>query len=269
MRRRDVIACLLVGATVGRAQAQQTGKVYRIAILWPSSPPDRRVMAVLAANVAELERLGWQEGANLRIDRRFAVPDPAKIREIAAELVRLAPDAIETVGALATSIMHEATQKIPIVFWAVGEPVQLGLVSSMAHPGGNTTGLTIFGPAIGGKWVQILKEAAPRVLHAGYMFNPDTVTMLGYFSSSMTAAAGSLDVELAPTPVRDDGEIERAIVALAGEPGPGLIVLGDIFTYVHRARIAALAAEYRLPAIYPWKDAIDLGGMMSVRRQHS
>jgi hypothetical protein len=131
-------------------------------------------MAVLVANVAELERLGWREGANLRVDRRYAASDPARLREIAVELVGLAPDVVETVGTLATSIMHEATRSIPIVFWAVGDPVELGLVSSLAHPGGNATGLALFGTAIGGKWVQILKEGAPRVLRAGYMFNPDT-----------------------------------------------------------------------------------------------
>ena len=264
MRRRDFIATLtgaaIAAPRIALAQAEQT---RRIAIFWSGSSDDRQDMAILAANVAELERLGWREGANLRVDRRYDAPDPARLREIAAELVRLAPDAIETAGTLATSIMHEATRRIPIVFWGVGDPVELGLVSSLAHPGGNVTALLLFEPGIGGKWVQILKEAAPRMLRAGYMFNPDTVPLLGSFSSSMTAAAGSLDVELAPTPVRDDGEIERAIVTLGREPGRGLIVLGDIFTYVHRARIATLAAEYRLPAVYPWKEAVELGGMMS------
>jgi putative tryptophan/tyrosine transport system substrate-binding protein len=235
MRRREFIATLtgaaIAAPRIALAQAEQT---RRIAILWPGSSDDRGGMALIAANVAELERLGWREGANLRVDRRYTTPDPARVRENAADLVRLAPDAIEAAGTLAATIMLEATQRIPIVFWSVTDPVELGLVSSLAHPGGNATGLTFFSAAIGGKWVQILKEAAPRVLHAGYMFNPNTVPMLGSVSSSMKSAAGSLGVELTPAPVRDDGEIERAIVGLAGKPGPGFIVLGDIFTYVHR-----------------------------------
>jgi len=264
MRRRDFIATL-TGAAVAAprlalAQAEQT---RRIAILWSGSSDDRQDMAILAANLAELERLGWREGANLRVDRRPSAADPATFREIAAELVRLAPDVIETGGGLPTTIMHEATQRIPIVFWALADPVELGLASSLAHPGGNVTGLILFESGIGGKWIQLLKDVVPRLRRAGYMFNPDTVPLLDSISSSMRSAAGSLGVEPAPTPVRDDGEIERAITALAHESGPGLIVLGDPFTYVHRARIATLAAEQRLPAIYPWKGAVELGGMMS------
>jgi putative ABC transport system substrate-binding protein len=160
----------------------------------------------------------------------------------------------------------QQTRSIPIVFAAVGDPTGNGFVDSFAHPGGNVTGFTNFEPTIGGKWVQLLKEIAPKVTRIALIFNPGTAgggVRGGNYLSSVEAAGPQLGIELVASPVHDDTELDRAIESMAFKAGGGLIVNPDVFTTVHRERIIGLAAQYRLPAIFPYRQFVTGGGLMS------
>lgn len=265
MRRRAFITFVASAAiTLPHASiAHAADQLRRIALLYPFAEDDQGWNAADAAFKKELARLGWAVGRNVQIDERRAVSDPGRLRAVATELVELAPDVIYTVSGTALEPLREATRTIPIVFIYVVDPVGRGFVSSLAHPGGNITGFTPYDFSVAGKWVEIIKEVAPRVTRVALIYNPDVAPYTMLFLPAMTAAAKSLALEFVQDPVLDEGQIERAVSEFAREPGGGLIVGADIFTYWHRERIAKLASDVRLPAVYPWKEGAASGGLLS------
>lgn len=261
MKRRDFLAALgLAAAWPLAGHAQQPERVRRVGVLiaFPESHPFAQ--AFVAAFTQALERLGWVEGKNIRIDHRFAAGDPALFKAYAAELVGLAPDAILASTAPALAALQQQTHTIPIVFVIVPDPVGRGLVASLARPGGNVTGFASYDASIIGKWVQLLKEAAPAVTRASIIFNPDTA--LAPPLDPVIKAAASVGVNVTLAPVDDDAGIEAAIAAQAREPGGGLIILPDSFNVVHSGVIVAAAVRSKLPSI-GWTEFSRVGGLIS------
>jgi putative ABC transport system substrate-binding protein len=213
-----------------------------------------------------LERLGWAQGKNIQIDYRFAAGNPALYKAFAADLVGLVPDAILAGSSPAVAALRQETRTVPIVFAAVGDPVGQGFVQSLARPGGNITGFSSPDAPLYGKWLQLLKEIAPRVSRVAVIFNPDATPTAALFNASIDAieaAAPSLGITVTLAPVRDNSGIEAAIAALAREPGGGLIDYPDAgFTTTHRHVIIAAATRQRLPMI-GWHAVSKAGGLMS------
>jgi putative ABC transport system substrate-binding protein len=265
MKRREVIT-LLGGAAAGWPLAargeQQGGRVRRVGVLQATAENDQETQARTKAFRQGLAALGWAEGRNILIDYRYAAGDAARIKAHAAEMVSAGPDLIL---AASTPVMAALRQgnPLPIVFVQVTDPIGQGFVASLARPGGNITGFTPFEAAMGSKWLAILKEIAPGVARVALMFNPDTAPFAGMFWQPVEDAAPSFDVKPIQAPVRDVGEIERAIEALARDGNGGLIVLPDISTTNHRDLIIALGARHRLPAVYPFRYFAANGGLIS------
>jgi putative tryptophan/tyrosine transport system substrate-binding protein len=219
--------------------------------------------------------LGWQrsearssswgglKGSNLRIELRWAAGDPDRMRTLAKELVDLRPDAILGVTTPVISAVARETKTIPIVFTGVSDPIGSGFAANLSHPGGNITGFMINDPALGGKWVQLLKEIAPRTARVELLFNPATAVALQYFLPSIQAGASSLAVQANAAPVRAKDEIEDVIAAKARDPEGGLIVMPDVFNDANRELIIALAARYGVPTIYYNRFFSELGGLIS------
>ena len=185
------------------------------------------------------------------------------MKRLAKELAALQPDFILTSTTPATAAMLQYTRTIPIIFVLVGDPVGSGFVASMARPGGNATGFTPIEGSLGGKWVEVLKEIAPRVARVTLMFNPPTATFVEGYLNAFKAAAASLGVEAIISPVHDMSELESVIAAQAREPNSGLVVIPDAFTIGHRAEITLLADHYRVPAVYWSRSFAELGGLIS------
>jgi putative tryptophan/tyrosine transport system substrate-binding protein len=197
----------------------------------------------------------------VRIDARWGAGDVDRYRQYAAELVALTPDIVLTAGAPAVEALQRATRTLPIVFTTVTDPVGDGLVASLARPGGNTTGFTLSEYGLSGKWLELLKEIAPRVMRTAVLRDPVAVG-IGQFAA-IQAVAPSLHVELSPVDVRDAGQIERAVTAFADRPNGALIVTATSFATIHRELIIALARRHRLPAVYPFRYYIASGGLIS------
>src|SRR5262249_48289678 len=208
-----------------------------------------------------LMQLGWSEGRNLRIDTRWATADD--IRRHATELTAMAPDVLVAGNGTPTvPPLLEATRTVPIVFATVIDPVGAGFVASLAKPGGNATGFTIYEYSMSGKWLELLKEIAPRVTRAAVLRDPAVASGTGQFGA-VQIVAPSLGVELSPIDVRDAGEIERGIAAFASGLNGGLIVTGSASGIVHRKLITTLAARHKLPAVYPGRYFVTVGGLIS------
>jgi len=268
MRRREFIR-LLGGAAAWplAARAQQADRVRRVASLWASQAGEAESSLILGSFRQELAKLGWVEGRNLRIDLRFAGGDVDRIRSYAAELVSLDPDVIVTVSGAATNAVRQRTRTIPIVFYGVGGIPEAGggAVENIARPEGNTTGITNLYFSVAGKWLQLLKDAAPWLARAAVIFNPEfnpRILQGGGFAAPIAAAAPSLGVQVIWTPYRTAVELEQAIAAFAAEPNGGLILLLPANNFVGET-IYRLAAQYRLPAIYPDTNFVRAGGLMS------
>jgi putative tryptophan/tyrosine transport system substrate-binding protein len=208
-----------------------------------------------------LQELGWTDGRNLHIDTRWGAGGVDRYRRYAAELVALTPDILVTGGAPAVEALQRATRTVPIVFTTVTDPVGGGLVASLARPGGNTTGFTLSEYGLSGKWLELLKEIAPRVMRTAVLRDPVAVG-IGQFAA-IQAVAPLLQVELSPVDVRDAGEIERAVTAFADRPNGALIVTAASFATIHRELIIALARRHQLPAVYPFRYYIASGGLIS------
>ena len=234
----------------------------RIGILLNASSDDPQYQAWVGAFLQALALLGWTIGRNVRIDTRWAGANAAEIRRHAAELVALAPDVILAHGAGPVAALLEATRTVPIVFVAVIDPVGGGFVDSLARPGGNTTGFTLFEYGISGKWLELLKEIAPRVTRAAVLRNPAIASGSGQLGA-IQAVAPSFGVELSPVNVRDAGEIERAIAAFARSPNGGLIVPASAAAQLHLDLIITLAARHKLPAVYADRIYVTGGGLIS------
>jgi putative tryptophan/tyrosine transport system substrate-binding protein len=265
MRRREFIT--LLGSTAATwplaARAQQPDRMRVIGVLMGFAESDPDARSWVAAFRSALAKLGWTEGNNLRIELRWATNDPDRIRTLAKELVDLRPDAIlgqTTPGAVA--LAHE-TRIIPIVFVMVSDPIGSGLAASLARPGGNVTGFALFVSSMGGKWVELLKEIAPRTVRVALLFNPATVVPLKIYMPSIQAAASSFAVEVSDAPVHTKDEIEGVIAAQARNPGGGLIVMPDLFTTANRELISALAARYGVPAIHNAPIYVKSGGLIA------
>jgi putative ABC transport system substrate-binding protein len=264
MKRRQFIA-LLGGAAAAwplAVRAQQAEHVRRIGVLVSIAPDDPEAQARVAAFIHELQQLGWADGRNLRIDIRWGAGDAERIRRYAAELVALAPNAILAVGGGAVGPLLQTTRTVPIVFTLTPDPVGAGFVDSLARPGGNATGFTNFEYGIGGKWLELLKEIAPRVTRAAVLRDPAIPAGIGQFGA-IQAVAPSFGIELRPVDVRDAGEIERAVATFARSSNDGLIVTSNALALVHRNLIVTLAARHRLPTIYPFRFFVTAGGLAS------
>jgi putative ABC transport system substrate-binding protein len=267
MRRREFITLLGGGVMVAwplAARAQQPSGMRRIGVLMAHAESDPEFKAYVAAFPAGLEKLGWTEGRNIRIDFRWGALDDAEARERSAkDLIALQPDLILTQNTPPTASMLKQTRTIPVVFVIVADPVGSGFVESLARPGGNATGFTIMEPTISSKWVELLKEIAPRVNRAAVLFNPATTPYADIYLNPFKVAAASFGLEAVAAPVHSVPDLEFVVAEWARTPNGGLIVIPDGFLNVHRAEIVSLAARHRVPAVYPWRFFPDIGGLLS------
>jgi putative ABC transport system substrate-binding protein len=265
MKRRQFIVAGLAGATVWSfaASAQQLDRMRRIGVLLASAADDPDFQARIAAFLQGLQQLGWAEGHNVRIDTRWATTNADDIRRHAAELAALAPDVIVAgTGTATVAPLLQATRTVPIVFAVVIDPVGAGFVDSLARPGGNATGFTIFEYGMSGKWLELLKEIAPHVTRAAVLRDPAIASGIGQFAA-VQGVAPSLGVELSPVDVRDAPEIERAVTAFARGSNGGLIVTSSALATRHRDLIITLAARNKLPAVYGGRWFVTGGGLLS------
>jgi putative ABC transport system substrate-binding protein len=244
------------------ARAQQRERMRLIGVLMPVDDADALGQARLMAFGQGLAQLGWIVGRNVRIDVRWSAGKANNIRKYATELVALAPDVILASGGSNVPPLLQLIRTVPIVFTQVTDPVGTGFVESLARPGGNATGFTNFEYGISGKWLELLKQAAPGVTRAAVLRDPAIVGGVGQLGA-IQGAAPSLGVEVSPVGVRDAGEIERAVGAFARGSNGGLIVLTTALTLVHRELITTLAARHRLPAVYTDRIFVTGGGLIS------
>ena len=265
MRRREFITFFGVAALAGprAARAQQADRVRRVGVLMSRAAGDPEEQARFAGFLQGLQKLGWTDGRNVRIDYRWAAADADRSRTYAAELVALAPDVILASGSTSVAALLQTTRTVPIVFVNVIDPVGAGYVARLARPGGNATGFTAFEYSLSGKWLELLKEIAPNLTRIAILRDPALAAGIGQFAAIQAMAPSSFGVELSPIDVRDGGEIERDVAAFARELNGGLIVTGSSSAAVHRELIVMLAARHRLPAVYPFRYFVTSGGLIS------
>ena len=264
MKRREFIT-LLGGAAATwptLAQAQQSEHVRRIAVLMNRAPNDSEGQARLATLRQALQQLGWNEGRNVQIDIRYGEDNIDRERKYAAELLALSPDIIVASGTVSVTALQPISKDVPIVFAVVTDPVGAGFVDNLARPGGTVTGFMIYEYSLAGKWLELLKQIAPSVTQVVVLRDPTNPSGIAIFGAIRTAAQ-SLGVQVSPAGIRDAGEVERAIAALARSGNGGLIVTPNASGSVQRELIVALAAQYKLPAIYPFLYLVHNGGLMS------
>jgi putative ABC transport system substrate-binding protein len=264
MKRREFIT-LLGGAAAAwplAARAQQGERMRRIGVLTPLAEDDPEGIARNAAFLQALAQLGWSDSRNLRIDYRRTLGDAERTSRYAAELVALAPDVIVVYASPALASLQQATRTVPIVFVNLADPVVAGFIESLARPGGNVTGFTTFEYGIGAKWLELLKEIAPNVKRAAVLLESAMAAGPGQFGAIQTLAPG-LGVEVSPIGMRDAPEIERATMAFARARDGGLIVTASAVAVVHRKLITTLAAQHKLPAVYPQRIFVSDGGLIS------
>jgi ABC-type uncharacterized transport system substrate-binding protein len=261
MRRREFIA-LLGGAVAWpfATRAQQAARMPHIGVLLAGGENDPDLQARLAGFRQGLERLGWSDGRNIRVDYRFGEGRPDQFQPLAKDLVALQPDVIVAQTAQVVATMKRETSAIPIVFVDVADPIGRGFVASLARPGGNLTGLLSFEQSISGKWLAMLKEISPGLERVALVGNPKTSTF-DYFQRAVMVP--SLGIELVPTQVETATDIERTIESFARSSNGDLIFPPDSTIILHRDLVVALAARYRLPAVYPFRFFVVAGGLMS------
>jgi putative ABC transport system substrate-binding protein len=265
MKRREFIT-LLGGAAAAwplAAHAQQPDGVRRIGVLMAYSESDREGQANVAAFRQGLQKLGWTDGRNLRIDTRWAALDAELMQRYAKELIALQPDLILSSSTPTTATLLHQTRTIPIIFASLVDPVGSGVVPSLARPGGHITGFTAYEPAISGKWLTLLKDIAPSVRRVALIYNPETGPFGESFWRVFEASAPSFAVEPVKMAVRGAAELRHAIDDLAREPGGGLLGVPELTINLHRELVMGLAAKHRLPAIYPYRYFAIQGGLAS------
>jgi ABC-type uncharacterized transport system substrate-binding protein len=264
LKRRQFIT-LIGGAAAWplAARAQKQERVRRIGIITTLPSGDPEGQSSVAALIGGLDRLGWIEGRNIHIERRFAGGQPDLILDYARQLVALSPDVIVAGAPPVVQALLRYTRSLPIVFATSTDPIGQGFVKSLAHPGGNVTGLSSFEFSMGGKWVQLLKEIAPNIDRAGVIFNPETAPYMRSFLRFSEAAAVSSSVSISASPVTTVEEIENTIANMAQEMGKGAIFPADAFTTGHYTRIVEIVAKHRLPAIYAFRLFAAGGGLVS------
>ena len=265
MRRREFIRAIASSAAAWSlaAYGQQSEHMRHIGVLMAFSENDPEAQSWAAGFREELGRLGWTEGHNVQIDTRWATADVGSLQQFAKQLAALRPDLILTASTPATAAMRQQTNTIPIVFAMVGDPVGSGFVVSLSRPGGNLTGFTPIENSLGGKWVELLKEIAPRVARVAIVFDPGMAPFASYYLNPFKAAAASLGMEAIVAPVDDMAELERAIATSAHEPNSGLIVMPDAFMIGHHTDITSLVARYHVPTVYPFRIFAEGGGLVS------
>jgi putative ABC transport system substrate-binding protein len=263
MNRREFIT-LLGGAAAWplAARAQQAERMRRIGVLVGATADDLDAQARVGAFVQRLQQLGWIDGRNVRIDFRWPAGSADDARKYAAELVTVAPDVILAGGGSTLVALLQATRAVPIVFAFVADPVGAGFVDSLSRPGGNVTGFTQFEYSLSAKWLELLKEVAPRVTRVAVIRDATTIGGVGQFAV-IQYVAQSVGVEASPVNVRDASEIERAVTAFARSPNGGLIVTGSALAGVHSELIITLAARHKLPAVYSNRISVAAGGLVS------
>jgi putative ABC transport system substrate-binding protein len=265
MRRREFIRAIAGSAAAWplALHAQQPEPTRRIGVLMGFPESDSQAQIFFAAFRDGLQKLGWMEGRNIRIDTRWPGFDAESRQRFAKELIALQPDLILSHTTPTTAALLQQTRTIPIVFATVTDPVGSGIVPSLARPGGNVTGFTLVEPTMAAKWVELLKEIAPRVDRVAMVFNPATATYADYFLKPFEAAAPSFAVAAITAPVRNLSELESVVAAQAREPNGGLIVMPDSFTDTHREEIISLVARHHLPAVYAYRFFTERGGLLS------
>jgi putative tryptophan/tyrosine transport system substrate-binding protein len=264
VKRREFIA-LIGGAAAAwplAARAQESERMWLIGLLSAYAENDAGVPEYVATFLQALQQLGWNQARNLQVEVRWAAGDRDRMQRYATELVELNLDLILAQSTPAVAALRRATRTIPVVFVNVSDPVGSGFVESLARPGGNITGFSNFEPSMGGKWVGLLKEIAPHVTRIALMSNPETAPQARAYLPGIETAARSLGMHPTATPVHDSAEIERAMAALGRDPSAGLVLLSDIFTLANRDLIVRLADQYRVPAIYPFREFSKSGGLL-------
>jgi len=251
MRRREFIT-LLGGATAAwplAARAQLAERVRRIGVLAPGASSDTDQRSRLKVFQDALQEMGWTNGRNVRIEIRLAGGNTERFQTYSAELVAAKPDVLLADSSPSTAALQRETRTVPIVFARVTDPVGQGFVASIARPGGNITGFTNYEPEMGGKWLELLKEAVPRIRRVALMYNPQTAPFTASFLQPIEAAARANGVALIDAPVHNASQLEAAIATQGNEPGGGLLLQTDSFLVVHRDLIVVSAARHRLPTI--------------------
>ena len=263
MRRREFITLIGSAAVVPLvAGAQPSESMRRVGVLMSTAADDREGQARIAAFRQGLQKLGWIEGQNVRLDIRWGGGDADLDRRFAAELVALTPDVILATASSTVAALQGATRTVPVVFAHAVDPVAAGFVDSLARPGGNATGFVLFEYGISAKWLELLKEIAPSVTRAGVLRDPAIAAGTGQFGA-LQSVAPSFGVELSPVNVRDPGEIERAVSAFARSSSAGLIVTASPLALLHRNLIIELAARHKLCAVYNLRLFVTAGGLIS------
>jgi putative ABC transport system substrate-binding protein len=263
MKRRDFMA--MTGSAMAWplvARAQRPDRIRRIGVLMNLAADDPEAQRRVSAFVQALQQLDWSGGRNLQIEYRWGGGDAGTFRKHAAELVALAPDAILATGTPIMEALQQVNRTVPIVFVTVIDPVGAGFVESLARPGGNSTGFTLFEYGMSGKWLELLKEIAPGVKRVAVLRDSAIGSGTGQLAA-IQAVAPAFAVELSPVGVRDAGEIERGVSAFASSPGGGVIVTASTLALVHRELIVTLAARHRLPAVYGDRVLVSAGGLIS------
>jgi putative tryptophan/tyrosine transport system substrate-binding protein len=265
MRRRQFIRLLGGSAVLGplAVRAQQSEKVRRIGVLMALSENDAEGQSRLAALRQGLKDLGWVEGKNLAIEYRWAAGDVGRLKTEAAELVRLAPDLIVANSTPTLAVLHAATSTIPIVFVQVVDPVGLGYIDSLSHPGGNITGFTYMEVSLIGKWLDLLKGITPAITHTAFIYHPDTAPFFTTLLRSFRSMPHPDVMAFAGAPVSNDSELEATIASLAREAGGSLIVGADTSNVARRQLILELVAKYRLPSLSVYRQFAEEGALMS------
>jgi putative ABC transport system substrate-binding protein len=266
--RRDFVALLGGGAATWpiAARAQQDGRTRRIGVLQPYSEQDTEAQLRFKAFERRLQELGWVSGRNVRMVTRWSTPDVKQLKVNAAELVAMQPDVILAASTPAVSALQQTTRSVPVVFTNVIDPVGSGFVATLAHPGANITGFTTFEAPIAGKWLQLLKEIAPRTTRVALLFNPlvnPGMAPGGIVARAFEAVSPSFDGTIVQLPVHNDREIESGLVEFARVQNSGLIVVPEPFTTDHHGFIAAVALRERLPGIFPYRFFVTRGGLLS------
>jgi putative ABC transport system substrate-binding protein len=263
VKRRDFIT-LVVGMAAWplAAHAQQGERMRRIGVLMGYAETDPAAQAQVAALRQELQKLGWDEGRNLRIDVRFPGTDADKVRAILLELRSLTPDVLVSNSNLVTAVVQAEVRTLPIVFISVGDPVGSGFVNNEARPGGNLTGFANWEASMSGKWLELLNEVAPQVERVGFMIHPETDASFDFFKFAETRAS-AFKIKLEALGVHDAGEIERVLTAFAAEGNGGVVVTPHAVTFSNHNLIVALTARLRLPALYPFAFYAKEGGLIS------
>jgi putative ABC transport system substrate-binding protein len=264
MKRRDFIT-VLGGAAAAwplAGRAEQRERLRRIGVLMNIAADDPEAQSRITAFVQVLGQLGWIADRNVKIDSRWSAADNERVRRHAAELVALAPDVIVATSSQTVAALIEATRTVPIVFTGIPDPVGAGFVDSLARPGRNVTGFLLFEYGLSGKWLELLKQITPSVTRVAVIRDATITAGIGLWGA-IQSVSPSFGVELRPIDVHDAGEIERAVGTFAGSPNGGLILTGSALAIMHRDLIIALAARYRLPAVYYERYFAVAGGLIS------